>query len=336
MIKKGQVCTIEDHKINIENGNCCDYRFAPTGKKTAYQGTVRNGKQDKTNECEKDDEIALLEALAISLSLSQSLSQDRFNEISKELGEISALAKQNPDPEVQQIFKTIEKTDRADRYFEFQQKQVSLQNDDFEPHVEAASKNNNTDLFANLVSQENIKSWTQAQAPAVAPALAPVAAPLAPVAAPAPAAAPIAAPIPASLASRGVYVDLFDTSSQINPFQHFNIVPNNKYHYPSFMNKPPRDIVKTIKNTNVKYFDLNEDENVRYRMTIYYQYEFIKLFNNNKKYKKYYNKILNKKIGYEITYNLLKLYIKKYKTNWYDLPHESANIIKFILSTDII
>ena len=78
----------------------------------------------------------------------------------------------------------------------------------------------------------------------------------------------------------------------------------------------------------IKYQNINKDKTLRRITTKLFLDEYRYYLKKNKKYTKYYKKIKGSN-GYEIIYKLLRLYVKRYKKNWYDLENEIQSVIYF-------
>ena len=85
---------------------------------------------------------------------------------------------------------------------------------------------------------------------------------------------------------------------------------------------PPLFIRKVI-----RYQNINKDKNLRNIVTNKFLEEYIIYL--NKKNKQIINK-LNSEEGYDIIYNILRIYVKRYKQNWYDLERQKKSVILFI------
>jgi len=84
--------------------------------------------------------------------------------------------------------------------------------------------------------------------------------------------------------------------------------------------------------TTIKYQDVNNDKKLQDIVTNKFLNKTIKWLHDDKdfnKSKKYLSKIEGKE-GYEIIYKLLKLFVKKGDTNWYDLSDQSTLVKDFI------
>jgi hypothetical protein len=87
---------------------------------------------------------------------------------------------------------------------------------------------------------------------------------------------------------------------------------------------PVRYFVRKV----IKYQNVNKDKNLRQITTELFLDKYLFYFKKNKKYTKHYKKIKGKD-GYDIIYQLLRLYVKRYKKNWYDLENEISSVIIF-------
>ena len=78
----------------------------------------------------------------------------------------------------------------------------------------------------------------------------------------------------------------------------------------------------------IEYQDVGKDMNLRKEISKYYLEKTIEWIDKDKKLKKY-SKLLNSKDGLEVIYNLLRVYVKNGKANWYDLRDpNNAPVIK--------
>ena len=79
------------------------------------------------------------------------------------------------------------------------------------------------------------------------------------------------------------------------------------------------------------YQNVNTDPKLRNKVTLYFQeiyIDYLKNKSSNKKAKSFLSEIKGKK-GYNIVYNLIKLYVKKNKENWYDLKKNKRLVLNF-------
>lgn len=78
----------------------------------------------------------------------------------------------------------------------------------------------------------------------------------------------------------------------------------------------------------IEYQDVGKDMNLRTEISKYYLEHTIKWIEKDNKLKKY-SKLLKSKEGFEIIYNLLRVYVKNGRANWYDLRDpNNAPVIK--------
>jgi hypothetical protein len=68
----------------------------------------------------------------------------------------------------------------------------------------------------------------------------------------------------------------------------------------------------------IEYQDVGKDMNLRKEISMYYLEKTIEWIAKDNKLKKYL-KLLKSKDGLEVIYNLLRIYVKNGKANWYDL-----------------
>ena len=83
--------------------------------------------------------------------------------------------------------------------------------------------------------------------------------------------------------------------------------------------------------------DVGKDMNLRKEISKYYLEKTVEWIVKDNKLKKY-SKLLKSKDGLEVIYNLLRVYVKNGKANWYDLrdPNNAPVIkeyLKYKLST---
>jgi len=90
--------------------------------------------------------------------------------------------------------------------------------------------------------------------------------------------------------------------------------------------------------TPVQYQDVGDNPNLQSDVTIFFYKKVLKWINNYDDFrhlKKHYN-YLNGPSGNEYIYNLLRLFVKKSKANWYDLrDQKNYKIIKKYLKSKI-
>jgi len=73
--------------------------------------------------------------------------------------------------------------------------------------------------------------------------------------------------------------------------------------------------------SSYEYQDVNKDMNLRQNMTIFFHKKVVKWIHNNEEFTKYkhMNDFLHTKKGYKFIYTLLRIFVKKYNLNWFDL-----------------
>jgi hypothetical protein len=81
-----------------------------------------------------------------------------------------------------------------------------------------------------------------------------------------------------------------------------------------------------------QYQNVNADKNLQNTITLEFLADAQKWFKNDKSFKKLkkYSKQLNGQQGYEIIHKLLKLFVKRGNTNWYDLSMQKSLVKDFI------
>jgi len=78
----------------------------------------------------------------------------------------------------------------------------------------------------------------------------------------------------------------------------------------------------------IEYQDVGKNMKLRTEISKYYLVKTIEWIEKDKKLKKYL-KLLKSKEGLEVIYNLLRIYVKNGKANWYDLrDSNNAPVIK--------
>jgi len=80
---------------------------------------------------------------------------------------------------------------------------------------------------------------------------------------------------------------------------------------------------------SIKYENVNNDTKLQQMVTEKFLNKTISWLEDDNKSKKYLSKIKGPD-GYDIIHTLLKLFIKKGKTNWYDLSPQSHLVKDFI------
>ena len=81
-----------------------------------------------------------------------------------------------------------------------------------------------------------------------------------------------------------------------------------------------------------KYQDVNNDINLQQKETFYFLDKTIDWIKNDKSFKKLkvFKKHLNGPDGYNIMYKLLKLFVRRGDTNWYDLKIQQSLVKDYI------
>ncbi len=91
---------------------------------------------------------------------------------------------------------------------------------------------------------------------------------------------------------------------------------------------PPPPFIPTIR----QYQDVNRDENLQYSVTIYFLDRVIDNIKYNQSWKKYkkFKKYLKGSDGYNIMHKLLRLFVKRGNTNWFDLKSQRELVEDYI------
>ncbi len=80
---------------------------------------------------------------------------------------------------------------------------------------------------------------------------------------------------------------------------------------------PPPPVIGTY----FEFIDINKDENLRKKVTLFFQKKLIKWVSSYPEFshlKSQKSKIESEK-GYKVIYNLIRYFCKNYNVNWYDL-----------------
>ena len=90
---------------------------------------------------------------------------------------------------------------------------------------------------------------------------------------------------------------------------------------------PPPFITETY-----SYQNVNKDPNLRESITIFYYNKVIKWIEKSSEFKKYKSKVpfMKTKKGYIHVYKLLRSFVKRYDSNWYDLKKQYDNVKEYI------
>ena len=91
---------------------------------------------------------------------------------------------------------------------------------------------------------------------------------------------------------------------------------------------PAPPIISTIH----QYQDVNNDKNLQNKVTLYFLEKTIECIKYDESWKslKRVGKHLKGKDGYEIMHKLLKLFVRRGNTNWYDLRVQEELVLNFI------
>ncbi len=91
---------------------------------------------------------------------------------------------------------------------------------------------------------------------------------------------------------------------------------------------PAPPIIQTLH----QYQNVNNDKNLQDMETTYFLDKTIEYINKDKSWSKLkkFKKHLNGPDGYEIIYKLLKLFVRKGNTNWYDLKMQKYLVLDYI------
>jgi len=87
--------------------------------------------------------------------------------------------------------------------------------------------------------------------------------------------------------------------------------------------------------STIEYQDVGKNMNLRKEISKYYLENIINWITNDKKFNslKKHLKLLKSKDGLEVIYNLLRVYVKNGKANWYDLRDpNNAPVVKEYLN----
>jgi hypothetical protein len=87
-----------------------------------------------------------------------------------------------------------------------------------------------------------------------------------------------------------------------------------------------------IISTYHQYQDVNNDKNLQHMETVFFLKRTIEYINYEKSWKglKKFKKHLNGPDGYEIIHKLLKLFVRRGNTNWYDLKVQKDLVLDYI------
>jgi hypothetical protein len=95
-------------------------------------------------------------------------------------------------------------------------------------------------------------------------------------------------------------------------------------------------IAPSISTTNITYQNVNKDQQLRKIMTEFYQRKLLKWIENYKDFShlKKISPLLKSDKGYNLVYNLLRKFVHKNDTNWFDLK-DQYDIIKDYLKINL-
>jgi hypothetical protein len=81
-----------------------------------------------------------------------------------------------------------------------------------------------------------------------------------------------------------------------------------------------------------EYQDINKDPKLRKQVTEFFIKKVLKWIDSDSEFSKYNNKkeMLNSSEGHLHIYQLLRTYIKKYNTNWYDLEKNYHSVKQYL------
>ncbi len=101
---------------------------------------------------------------------------------------------------------------------------------------------------------------------------------------------------------------------------------------PTPTNTPVYFPAPPVISTYFKYQNVNADPKLRSSVTNYFLEELIDLIKTDKKFKKLKRHLrkLKDDEGYDIVYHLLRLFVKRGNTNWYDLKIQYDLVMRYI------
>ncbi len=81
-----------------------------------------------------------------------------------------------------------------------------------------------------------------------------------------------------------------------------------------------------------KYQNVNADPNLQHMVTTDFHKKVIEWIKHDKAFKKFkkYEKELKSEVGYEMIHKILKLFVKRGNTNWYDLKEQNSLVKAYI------
>lgn len=152
-----------------------------------------------------------------------------------------------------------------------------------------------------------------------------------PIQRPAPVSAPISTPVSAPVSRPVSSISTqtnpsFNVSTQTNPS--FNISTQTTTPQKTFKYYPAPPVITTYH----QYQDVNNDPNLQHTETLYFLDKTLDWIKHDKSFKKLkkFEKYLKGVDGYEIMHKLLKLFVRKGNTNWYDLKTQKTLVKNYI------
>jgi hypothetical protein len=108
----------------------------------------------------------------------------------------------------------------------------------------------------------------------------------------------------------------------------FSVRPNETKTPREFRYYPAPPIISSY----YKYQNVNTDPNLQHMVTTDYHEKVIEWIKRDKTFKKFkkFEKELKSDIGYEMIHKILKLFVKRGNTNWYDLKEQNSLIKAYI------
>ena len=106
----------------------------------------------------------------------------------------------------------------------------------------------------------------------------------------------------------------------------FPVTPNQTTKEFRYYPAPP------IISSYYKYQNVNVDPNLQHMVTTDFHKKVIEWIKHDKSFKKFkkYEKELKSDVGYEMIYQILKLFVKRGNTNWYDLKEQNSLVKGYI------
>ena len=81
-----------------------------------------------------------------------------------------------------------------------------------------------------------------------------------------------------------------------------------------------------------KYQNVNVDPNLQNKVTTDFHRKVLEWIKHDKSFKKFkkFEKELKSEVGYEMIHKILKLFVKRGNTNWYDLKEQNSLVKDYI------